>query len=123
MVRANIERLPGHLHRRPDVHAVRMTKLLPIFALTSKLVDVDPVIGCQLWSNWQQNTPYPSTRAVHTDTTEGSTTSSCDMVCPGGSTSCREGSLDQTTRIRLSTGQSPAPDPTLYTSYRCLCST
>src|SRR5664280_178957 len=28
MVRANIERLPGHLHRRPDVHAVRMTKLL-----------------------------------------------------------------------------------------------
>ena len=80
MVRANIERLPGHLHRRPDVHAVRMTKLLPIFALTSKLVDVDPVIGCQLWLNWQQNTPYPSTRAVHTDTTEGSTTSSCDMV-------------------------------------------
>jgi hypothetical protein len=69
MVLANIERLPGHLHRRPDVHAVRMTKLLPIFALTSKLVDVDPVIGCQLWSNWQQNTPYPSTRAVHTDTT------------------------------------------------------
>jgi hypothetical protein len=64
-------------------------------------------------TNWQQNTPYPSTRAVHTDTT--GLPWRLDFV-PGGFP--RPNDAHQAID-----GQSPAPDPTLYTSYRCLCST